>query len=73
MFFFFFLKKLKESVEMETKLQKTYPTNYSLLIRQDMWKALYQISSEALQKKLIKLNVNMDMMIKKCTEKCMWN
>ena len=73
MFFAPITKKLKESVEMETKLQKTYPTNYSLLIRQDMWKALYQISSEALQKKLIKLNVNMDMMIKKCTEKCMWN
>ena len=49
---------------MEKKLQKTYLTYSNLLIVQDLWQAHYQILSIVFQKKFIKLNVNMDMMIK---------
>ena len=49
---------------MEKKLQKTYLTYSNLLIVQDLWQAHYQILSIIFQKKFIKLNVNMDMMIK---------
>ena len=49
---------------MEKKLQKTYLTYSNLLIVQDLWQTHYQILSIIFQKKFIKLNVNMDMMIK---------
>ena len=49
---------------MEKKLQKIYLTYSNLLIVQDLWQAHYQILSIVFQKKFIKLNVNMDMMIK---------
>ena len=49
---------------MEKKLQKTYLTYSNLLIVQDLWQAHYQILSIIFQKKFIKLNVNMDMMMK---------
>ena len=46
------------------KLQKIYPTYYNLSIVQDLLPAHYQISSIIFLKELIKLNVNVDMMIK---------
>ena len=38
-------KKLEELIKMEKKLQKIYPTYYSLLIAQGLWQAHYQILS----------------------------
>ena len=49
---------------MEKKLQKIYLTYYNLLIAQDLWQAHYQILSIIFLKEFIKLNVNMDTMIK---------
>ena len=49
---------------MEKKLQKVYPTDYNLLIVQDLWQAHYQILSVIFLKEFIKLNVNTDIMIK---------
>ena len=54
---------------MEKKFQKMYPTCYSLLIVQDLWQAHYQILSIIFLKGFIELNVNTDMMTKKC-ENC---
>ena len=59
-------------IKMEQKLQKPYLIticiriymNYSLLITQDLWQAHYQILLIIFLKKLIKLNVYMDMTIK---------
>ena len=55
---------------MEKKLQKIYPTDYNLLIAQDLWKARYQILLIILLKEFIKLNVKMNIIIKslKCVE-----
>ena len=49
---------------MEKKLQKPYLINYNLLIAQDLWQAHYQILLIILLKKFIKLNANIDMIIK---------
>ena len=49
---------------MEKKLQKLYLTNYNLLIAQDLRQAHYQILLIILLNELVKLNVNMDIMIK---------
>ena len=49
---------------MRKKLQKIYPTDYNLLIAQDLWQAHYQILPIMFLKKFIKLNVNTDTMIK---------
>ena len=49
---------------MEKKLQNTYLTHYNLLIAQDLWEAQYEILSIIFLKEFIKLNVNMDTMIK---------
>ena len=49
---------------MGKKLQKIYLTYYNLLIAQGLWQAHYQIVSIIFQKEFIKLNVNMDAMIK---------
>ena len=49
---------------MENKSQKSDLTDYNLLIAQDLWPAHYQILLIILLKKFIKLNVNMDMIIK---------
>ena len=57
-------KKLKELVKLEKKLQKLYLTNYNLLIAQDLCQAHYQILLIILVNELVKLNVNMDIMIK---------
>ena len=49
---------------MENKSQKSDLTDYNLLIAQGLWPAHYQILLIILLKKFIKLNVNMDMIIK---------
>ena len=49
---------------MEKKLQKTYLTDYNLLIAQDLWQTHYKILLMIFLKEFIKLNVNMDTMIK---------
>ena len=49
---------------MEKKLQKIYPTDYNLLIVQDLWQAHNQILLIIFLKEFIKLNVNKDTMIK---------
>ena len=54
---------------MEKKLQKPYLTSYFLLIAQDLWLAHYQILLMILLKVFIKLNANIDTIIKKC-ERC---
>ena len=51
---------------MEKKLQKIYLTYYNLLIVQDLWQAHYQILAIFFLKEFTKLNVIMDVMIKKC-------
>ena len=49
---------------MEKKLLKTYLTDKNLLTAQNLWQAHYQIFSIIFLKKFIKLNVNMNIMIK---------
>ena len=49
---------------MEEKLQKLYFTDNNLLISQDLWQAHYQILLIISLKEFIKLNVNMDMIMK---------
>ena len=50
---------------MEKRLQKPYLTNDNLLMAQDLWQAHYQIWLIILLKEFKKLNVNMNMIIKK--------
>ena len=45
-------------MKMEKKSQKIYPTNYNLLIAQDLWETHYQILLIILLEEFIKLNVN---------------
>ena len=49
---------------METKNQKPFLTNYNLLIAKDLWPAHYQILLMILLKEFVKLNANMDVIIK---------
>ena len=49
---------------MEKKLQKIYLTYYNLLTAQNLWQDHHQIFSIIFLKEFIKLNVNMDAMIK---------
>ena len=42
----------------------SYPTNYNFLIVRDIWKVSYQILLIVLLKEFIKLNANMEMIIK---------
>ena len=58
--------QLQELVKMENKSQKPYLTDNSLLVVQDLSQAHYQILLVNLLKKLIKLNANMGIIIKKC-------
>ena len=43
---------------METNLQNPYPTDYNLLILQDLWRAYCQISLIILLKEFTKFNAN---------------
>ena len=49
---------------MEKTLQKPYPMDYTLLIVQDLWQAHYEILLIIFLKEFIKLNVNMNIIIK---------
>ena len=49
---------------MENKIQKPYPTDYYLLVMQDVCKDNHQILLIILLKEMLKLNVNVDMIIK---------
>ena len=49
---------------MEKKLQNIYPTHYSLLIAQDLWRDYYQILLIIFLKKFIELNLYTNKMIK---------
>ena len=51
-------------MKLGNQLQEIYPTDYNLLIVQDLWQAHYKILSITFLKEFIKLNVNLDMMIK---------
>ena len=50
--------------KMEKKLQKPYLIDFNLLITQDLYQAHYQILLVILLKEFIKLNLNMDTVIK---------
>ena len=56
-------KKLQELVKMEKKLQKPYPTDYNLLIVQNLWQVRYKILLIILLKEYVKINVNIDTII----------
>ena len=56
--------KLQELIKMKKKLQKVHLTYYNLMMAQDLWKSHYQILSKVFLRELIKLNLNMDIMIK---------
>ena len=49
---------------MEKRLQKIYLTYHNLLIAQYLWQAHYEILSIIFLKVFIKLNVNLDMLVK---------
>ena len=49
---------------MGKKLEKSYPTEYNLLIAQDLWLGRYQIFVRTLLKEFVKLNANMNTIIK---------
>ena len=49
-------KKQKKKKKMERKLQNLYSTGKNVLIRQDLWQAIYQILLIILLKEFIKLN-----------------
>ena len=55
---------LKKLIIIEKKLQETYPTDYNLLIAQDLWQAHYKILPIIFLKEFVKLNVNADTIIK---------
>ena len=49
---------------MEKKFQKIYPTYYNLLIAHDLWQAHHQVLAIIFLNEFIKLNVNVNTMIK---------
>ena len=51
-------------IKIEKKLQKPYPTDNNLLIAQDLWQAHYQVFLIISPKEFIKLDVNINLMIK---------
>ena len=51
---------------MEKIEQRIYLIYYNLLIAQGLWEAHYQILSKMFLEEFLELNVNTDMMIKKC-------
>ena len=54
----------KQEYRNGDELPKIYPTDHNLLIAQDLWKTHEQMLSIIFLKEFIKLNVNMDTMIK---------
>ena len=65
-FYFQYKKRLQELIIKERKLQNTCPTDYNLLIVQNLWEAYNQVLLIIMLKEFIKLNVNTNTMIKKC-------
>ena len=57
-------KKVTRVNKNGEEITKIYPTDYNLLILQNLWQDLYQILSTIFLKEFIKLNVNMDTTIK---------
>ena len=57
---------LQELIKKDKKLGKIHLKYYNLLILHNLWEAHYQILSIIFLKEFIELNVNLDMMIKKC-------
>ena len=51
-------------IKIQNKFQKIYLTYYNLLTTQGLWQAHHQIFLIIFLKEFIKLNVNMDTMIK---------
>ena len=49
---------------MENKLQKPYLRDYNFLKKQGLWQVHYQILQITLLKEFLKLNVNVNMVIK---------
>ena len=56
--------KLQELIKFGKKLQKLNPADYNLLITQYLWQAHYQMLLIIFLKKILKLNVNANTMIK---------
>ena len=56
--------KLQELIKFGKKLQKLNPADYDLLITQYLWQAHCQILLIIFLKKILKLNVNANTMIK---------
>ena len=54
----------RTNTKKEKKLQKSYIADFNLLVVQDFSQAHYQVLLTTLLKEFIKLNVNMDIMIK---------
>ena len=67
-YYYFFLKDAAEELHFQfkfgKKLQKLNPADYNLLITQYLWQAHYQILLIIFLKKILKLNVNANTMIK---------
>ena len=49
--------------KLEKKIQKPYPTDYNLLIAQDLFQTCYQILLRILLNQFIKLNLHVNMTI----------
>ena len=56
-------KEVKRIGKKGEKLQKLYPTNFSLIITQDLWQACYQILLIILLKEFIDIIVDTNMVI----------
>ena len=57
-------KELAKEFERELVCLGEYLINYNLLMEQDLRQSYYQVLLIILQKKLVKLNANMDMVMK---------
>ena len=57
-------KKVARIDKSGEEITKIFLTYYNLLITQDLWQSYYQIFPIMFLKELIKLNVNVDTMIK---------
>ena len=58
------IKNGEEVKKIQIKKLKIYFTYYNLLTEQDLWRAYYQVFSIIFLKEFIKMNVNMDIIIK---------
>ena len=56
--------RIRKNLEELEKITKIDITDYNLLLMKDIWQVHYQVFSITYLKKLIKLNVNTDTIIK---------